>query len=226
MKKTLLSWSSGKDSAWALHTLRQNGEYNLCGLFTVVNQTFGRVAMHAVRLELLRLQAEAVGLPLTIIEIPHPCDNDQYDTIMRGFVERSVGAGIECMAFGDLFLQDIRTYREERLSGSGIEPIFPLWNIPTGPLAERMLSSGMEAYLSCVDPAKAPRSLAGHRWSRALLAALPERVDPCGENGEFHTVVLDGPMFDRRIPVTIGETVERDGFIFTDIVPELISERS
>jgi uncharacterized protein (TIGR00290 family) len=218
MKKTLLSWSSGKDSAWALHALQQDPEINLLGLFSVVNKAYDRVSMHATRVDLLLDQADAIGLPLQIINIPHPCSNEECDAIMRSFVGNAAENGIECMAFGDLFLRDIREYRENQLRETGIKPIFPNWNIPTDILAEQMLSSGVEAYISCVDPRKIPGALAGRRWSRTLLDELPENVDPCGENGEFHTVVVDGPMFQARIPIHIGETVEREGFVFTDII--------
>ena len=218
-KNTLLSWSSGKDSAWALHSLRNDPEIELLGLFTTVNETFGRVCMHATRLELLQRQAEAVGLPIHVINIPYPCDNDQYGAIMKSFIDQSLADGIECMAFGDLFLQDVRDYRENQLLGTGITPIFPLWGIPTGTLAQRMLKSGTEAYISCVDPRKIPAAFAGRRWSLALLDEFAATVDPCGENGEFHTVVVDGPFFNNPIHVHIGETVERDGFVFADIIP-------
>ncbi len=218
-KRTLLSWSSGKDSAWALHTLRKDPEIDILGLFTVANETYGRVSMHATRLELLQRQADAVGLPLHVINIPHPCSNEQCDAIMRSFIHKSLANGIECMAFGDLFLQDVRKYREDQLHGTGITPIFPLWDIPTGTLAEQMLSSGVEAYISCVDPKKVPATVAGRLWSNTLLNELPANVDPCGENGEFHTVVIGGPFFRSPIRVYVGETVEREGFIFADIIP-------
>jgi uncharacterized protein (TIGR00290 family) len=218
-KKTFLSWSSGKDSAWALHTLRKNPEIELFGLFTVVNSEYSRVSMHATRADLLRWQADVLGLTLRIINIPYPCDNDECDAIMRSFVDSATEIGIECMAFGDLFLQDVRDYRENQLRGTGIRPLFPIWKIPTHILAEQMLSSGVEAYISCVDPRKVPKALAGRRWSESLIAELPEKVDPCGENGEFHTVVVGGPMFRESIPIHIGETVEREGFVFADIIP-------
>jgi uncharacterized protein (TIGR00290 family) len=218
-KKTFLSWSSGKDSAWALHTLRQDPEIELSGLFTVVNRKYGRVSMHATRGDLLKSQADALGLPLQIINIPDPCDNTECDAIMRSFVDRAGEIGIEYMAFGDLFLRDIREYRESQLRGTGIRPLFPIWKIPTHILAEQMLLSGIEAYISCVDPQKVPESLAGRRWSGSLIAELPERVDPCGENGEFHTIVVGGPMFRESIAIYIGETVEREGFVFADIIP-------
>ena len=219
MKKTLLSWSSGKDSAWALHALQQDPEIDVLGLFSVVNKAYARVSMHATRIDLLLHQADATGLPLQIINIPHRCSNEECDAIMRSFVDNAVENGIECVAFGDLFLREIREYREYQLRETGIEPLFPIWNLPTDILAEQMLSSGVEAYISCVDPKKAPGTLAGRRWSTTLLNELPDSVDPCGENGEFHTVVTGGPMLQGRIPVHIGETVEREGFVFTDIIP-------
>jgi len=218
-KKTLLSWSSGKDSAWALHALRQDPEIDLSGLYTVVNRKYDRVSMHATRSDLLERQANALGLPLQIINIPHPCSNDECDAIMESFVRNAVKIGIDCMAFGDLFLRDVRDYRENQLRGTGIKPLFPIWKSPTHILAERMLSSGVEAYISCLDPQKVSDSLAGRRWSKSLIEELPENVDPCGENGEFHTVVVGGPMFAESIPVRIGETVDREGFVFADIIP-------
>ncbi len=218
-KRTLLSWSSGKDSAWALHVLRQDPEIELAGLFTVVNAKHQRVAMHAVRLRLLELQAEAVGLPLRVIEIPDPCSDQQYEAVMRQFVAESIARGVECMAFGDLFLQDVREYREKHLNGTGIVALFPLWNKPTDKLADEMLASGLRAVITSVDPRKLPGHYVGREWSKTLLDELPATVDPCAENGEFHTVVVDGPMFRRPIQVQIGETVEREGFFFADVVP-------
>ncbi len=217
-KKTLLSWSSGKDAAWALYLLQQDAGTELAGLFTVVNETHSRVAMHATREELLKQQANAVGLPLDIVYIPNPCSNQLYNDIMGAFVEDCLERDIGCMAFGDLFLSDIRRYREEQLQGAGIEPVFPLWGMPTSQLAEHMLSQGVEAYISCVDPKQVPTELSGKKWSKELIDRLPEGADPCGENGEFHTVVVRGPMFRYGIDVRIGETVEREGFVFTDIV--------
>jgi uncharacterized protein (TIGR00290 family) len=218
-KKALLSWSSGKDSAWALYLLRQDPEVELLGLFTVINRKYNRASMHATRLEMLRRQADAIGLPLQLIYLPDPCTNDQCDAVMRQFVAESAARGIECMAFGDLFLEDIRTYREDQLSGTGIAPMFPLWRIPTRELAERMLSAGLDAYVSSVDLEKLPAHFAGRQWSRALIAELPNDCDPCGENGEIHTVVVGGPMLRRSIPVTVGEIVERSGFAYADIIP-------
>jgi uncharacterized protein (TIGR00290 family) len=219
-KKTLLSWSSGKDSAWALHLLRQRDDIEVVGLFTTVNVEFQRVAMHAVCLELLKLQAEAVGLPLETLNIPYPCTNLQYESVMKAFVDASVEKGIDCMAFGDLFLQDIRAYREAKLKDTGITPIFPLWEIPTDRLARKMISEGLRAYLTCIDPKKLPAHFAGREFGPALLDELPVLVDPCGEYGEFHTFAVDGPMFRKPVGVHVGEVVERDGFIFADLKPQ------
>jgi len=218
-KKTLLSWSSGKDSAWALHVLRQQPELRIAGLITTVNQPYQRIAIHAVRLELLERQAEAVGLPLRIINLPYPCSNAQYETAMEKFIEESRQAGIECMAFGDLFLQDIREYREAKLAGTGITPLFPLWKMPTDLLAREMISSGLRAMISCVDPQHLPASFAGREFNEALLAALPGEVDRCGERGEFHTFAFDGPMFSKPVDIRVGEIVEREGFVYADLLP-------
>jgi uncharacterized protein (TIGR00290 family) len=216
--RALLSWSSGKDSAWTLHVLRQRGEVEVVGLVTTVNQVHERVAMHAVRRTLLAAQAEAAGLPLWEIAIPSPCSNAEYEAAMRGVIERAVAAGVEVMAFGDLFLEDIRRYREEQLEGTGIRPIFPLWLLPTADLATDMLKAGVRAHVTCVDPGKLPRDLCGRDWDARFLAALPAGADPCGENGEFHTFVSAGPMLARALPVRTGEVVERDGFVFADLM--------
>ena len=218
-KNTWLSWSSGKDSAWALHVLRQSDEFEVTALFTTVNAAFERVAMHAVRVELLRLQAEAVGLPLHIIEIPYPCPNERYAQLMSAFMEQARAAGVACMAFGDLYLEDVRRYREERMQGSGITPVFPLWGRPTRALLEEMLGNGLRARLTCVDPRKLPATFAGRELDLTLLAELPSDVDPCGENGEYHSFVSDGPMFTRPLATRPGEVVERDGFVFADCLP-------
>ena len=219
MKKTFLSWSSGKDSAWALHSLRQDPHTELSGLFTVVNREYARVSMHATRVDLLKRQADALKLPIQIIHIPHPCDNHECDAIMRTFVESVVETGIEYMAFGDLFLQEVREYRENQLKDTKIRPLFPLWKTPTHVLAEQMFSSGLEAYVSCVDPQKVSRDLVGRRWSEALIAELPENVDPCGENGAFHSFVTDGPIFRHPVRVKKGETVVRDErFYYCDLL--------
>ena len=216
MRKNLLSWSSGKDSAWALHVLRQSGGCAVTGLFTTVNSAFGRVAMHAVRVELLRQQAQAVGLPLHPIEIPYPCSDEQYAAVMADFVARASGDGVRCMAFGDLYLQDVRRYREERMQGTGIEAVFPLWGRPTRPLLGEMLAGGLRACLTCVDPRVLPAEFAGRELTPELLESMPSSIDPCGENGEFHTFVFDGPMFTQPLDVEMGEVVTRDGFVFAD----------
>jgi uncharacterized protein (TIGR00290 family) len=215
-KKTWLSWSSGKDSAWALHVLRQSGEYEVTGLFTTINATFSRVAMHAVRVELLLQQAQAVGLPLHLIEIPYPCSDEQYAAVMSDFVARASGEGVRCMAFGDLYLQDVRRYREERMQGTGIEAVFPLWEKPTRALLEEMLAGGLRACLTCVDPRVLPAEFAGRELTLELLESMPSGIDPCGENGEFHSFVFDGPMFTRPLDIEMGEVVTRDGFVFAD----------
>ena len=213
----MLSWSSGKDSAWALHLLRQRDDVEVVGLFTTVNEVFQRVAMHGVRLELLQRQADAVGLRLETLKIPYPCNNVQYESIMKDFISKSRATGISCMAFGDLFLQEIRAYREAALKDTGITPLFPLWEIPTALLARQMVSEGLRAYLTCVDPQKLSSRFAGREFGLSLLDELPQTVDPCGEYGEFHTFAVDGPMFNEPIRIHIGEIVERDGFVFADM---------
>ncbi len=203
-KRTLLSWSSGKDSAWALYVLRRDPTVEVVGLFSVLNERFNRVSMHSTRAELLRRQAEAAGLPLDTINLPDPCTNEQCDAIMGEFVAGLAARGIKGVAFGDLFLEDVRQYREKQMKGTGVELFFPLWGIPTGDLAEEMLDAGLVAYISSVDLKKLPADFAGRLWSQELLKELFTGVDPCGENGEFHTVVVGGPMFGRRIPVDVG----------------------
>lgn len=215
-KKTWLSWSSGKDSAWALQVLRQSTEYAVTGLFTTINGAFNRVAMHGVRVELLRLQAQAVGLPLYPIEIPYPCSDEQYDYAMTDFVMLARSEGVRCMAFGDLFLQDVRRYREERMVGTGIEPVFPLWGKPTRSVLDEMLAGGLRSCLTCVDPRVLPAEFAGRELTLELIESMPPTIDPCGENGEFHTFVFDGPMFTQPLDVELGDVVERDGFVFAD----------
>ncbi|MFZ3405268.1 ATP-binding protein [Aeromonas salmonicida] len=217
--KVLLSWSSGKDSAWALHRLQQDPAIEVVGLFTTLNQAFERVAMHGVRKQLLMQQAECVGLPLTTLDLPWPCTNEDYARIMTDFIASVVAQGIRHMAFGDLFLEDVRAYREKQLVGMGIEPLFPLWGSKTDELARQMMAAGLRARISSLDPKKLDAGLGGHDFDPALLAALPQGVDPCGENGEFHTLAYDGPMFLRPLAMYVGETVERDGFIFTDLLP-------
>ena len=217
--RTLLSWSTGKDSAWALHVLCQQAGVDVVGLVTTINAAFDRVAMHGVRRALVEAQAEAAGLPLHVLAIPHPCPNAEYERIMGAFVVRQVAEGIGAMAFGDLFLEDIRRYREAKLAGTGLTPLFPLWGIETGQLARTMIDGGLEAHVACLDPAKLPARFAGRRYDAALLAELPAGVDPCAENGEFHTFASAGPMFRTPIAVDVGETVTRDGFVFCDLVP-------
>ena len=218
-KRALLSWSSGKDSAWALHILRQMPEIEIVGLVTTVNRVADRVAMHAVRSQLLRAQAEAVALPLHEIPIPWPCSNAEYEAAMAVAIARAQADGVTAMAFGDLFLEDIRRYRLEKLAGTGIEPLFPIWGIPTGELARDMLAGGLRARLTCVDPKQLAASFAGREFDAALLAELPPSVDPCGERGEFHTFCYAGPAFHHPIAVQSGEIVERDGFVFADLLP-------
>jgi uncharacterized protein (TIGR00290 family) len=218
----LLAWSSGKDSAWSLHVLRQRADVEVVGLLTTVNQAFDRVAMHAVRTDLLAAQAAAVGLPLYTVAIPYPCSNAEYESAMESAMERARRDGITAVAFGDLFLEDVRRYREDRLRGSGIEPLFPIWGLPTDRLAREMVAAGLRARLTCVDPAKLPATFAGRDFDGALLddlAALPTPVDPCGERGEFHSFAYDGPMFARPVPICGGEIVTRDGFVFADLMP-------
>jgi len=217
--KILVSWSSGKDSAWMLHTLQQTHPGQVHGLLTTVNGAFDRVAMHGVRREVLEAQARAAGLPLHQVALPWPCSNAEYEALMAEAVRDFVAGGFTHVAFGDLFLEDVRRYREDRLAGTGLEPLFPLWKRGTTvDLAEAMIAGGLRATLSTVDPRKLPASFAGRSFDRALLAELPDGVDPCGENGEFHSCVWDGPMFNEPLRVVAGDVVERDGFVFADIV--------
>lgn len=218
-KKTLLSWSSGKDSAWALHVLRQDPEIEVVGLMTTVNQLYQRIAIHAVRLELLQRQAAAVDLPLHIIDLPYPCTNDQYEAAMATFIAGAKDRQIECMAFGDLFLQDVKEYREAKLTGTGITPLFPIWLTPTGELASNMIANGVRAVVTCIDPRLVPSSFAGREFNEQFLSDLPPNVDRCGERGEFHTFVFDGPMFSRPVPIEVGDIVEREGFVYADLLP-------
>jgi uncharacterized protein (TIGR00290 family) len=215
--KILLSWSSGKDSAWMLHVLRTEGIGQPAALLTTVNESANRVAMHAVRRDVLEAQAHAAGLPLIVIPIPHPCPNEVYETRMSAAIARAKTEGFTHVAFGDLFLEDVRRYREQRMEGTGLTPIFPLWLRPTEALAREMIDGGLEAYLTCVDPRAVPPSLVGRRFDETLLRDLPAGADPCGERGEFHTCAVAGPMFSKRIDVRIGETVQRDGFVFGDL---------
>jgi uncharacterized protein (TIGR00290 family) len=219
MKRILLSWSSGKDSAWALHILRQHPEYELAGLLTTFNQAFDRVAMHGVRRALVEQQAAAAGLPLWTVPLPWPCSNAEYEAIMSRVCSDAVARGIQCVAFGDLYLEDVRAYRERQLAGTGLKPLFPLWGLPTPALARKMIASGLKATLTCVDTNKIDARFAGRRFDEDLLNDLPATADPCGENGEFHSFAHAGPMFSREIPVVPGETVTRDQFVFADLLP-------
>jgi uncharacterized protein (TIGR00290 family) len=222
LKRVALSWSSGKDSAWSLYLLKQDPEIEVVALITTINAEFDRVAMHAVRRNLLELQAVATGIPLWQIPLPWPCSNDQYEGQMRGVCERAVREGVQSMAFGDLFLADIRAYREKQLNGTGLDPMFPVWDMPTPALAREMIDAGLRAKITCVNPKVLAREFVGRDFDTNFLADLPAGIDPCGENGEFHTFVYDGPMFSRPIPVQAGEIVERDGFVFADFVsPQL-----
>jgi uncharacterized protein (TIGR00290 family) len=218
-RRVLLSWSSGKDSAWTLQVLREDPDVEIVGLLTTVNTTHGRVAMHSTRRAILEAQAQAAGLPLHVIPLPWPCSNEVYERAMREAIASALKSGATHVAFGDLFLEDIRAYRSKQLEGSGLEPLFPIWHEPTEPLARRMIDAGVEAFLTCVDPKRLSRSFAGRKFDDAFLDELPEGVDPCGENGEFHTCVLAGPMFRQPVPAGVGEVVERDGFYFADLVP-------
>ena len=215
--KTLVSWSSGKDSAWTVHVLRQRGDVEIAGLLTTINEAAQRVAMHAVRLDVLQAQADALGLPLWQIPIPSPCPNDVYERVMASAVQRAVAEGFTQIAFGDLFLEDVRRYREERLAGTGLTPLFPLFGADTPALAREMIAAGVRARITCLNPKVLDRSFAGREFDRALLGELPPGVDPCAERGEFHTCAYDGPMFSRPVPIETGITVERDGFVFTDL---------
>lgn len=219
-RQALLSWSSGKDSAWALQQMRGHPEVEIIGLFTTVNEQFERVAMHAVRLELLRLQAAAAGLPLHLIRIPWPCSNQEYEVRFQEFAQRCARERIRHFVFGDLFLEDVRAYREQQLQGSGIRPMFPLWGQETRSLARTMIDAGLRARLSCVDSKQLAPEWAGRDFDPAFLDQLPDGVDPCGENGEFHSFAYAGPMFRSPIAIRSGETRERDGFVFTDLLPD------
>ncbi|MGD0734668.1 MAG: ATP-binding protein [Terracidiphilus sp.] len=216
MKRVLLSWSSGKDSAWTLHVLRQQPDIEVCGLLTTVNSEFDRVAMHSTRHSVLEAQAKAAQLPLWVVPLPWPCSNEIYEARMAEACQRAVNERIDAIAFGDLFLRDVRAYREEKLKPTGLEPLFPLWEIPTDQLARTMIASGLRARVVCVDPKKVPESFAGREFDEAFLADLPPGTDPCAERGEFHTCVYAGPMFTAPLNLKPGEVVNRDGFVFAD----------
>jgi uncharacterized protein (TIGR00290 family) len=216
--KILVSWSSGKDSAWMLHTLRKEGVGDTAALLTSINESADRVAMHAVRSDVLRAQAHAAGLPLITVPLPSPCSNEVYEARMASVVEKAVADGFTHVAFGDLFLEDVRRYREERLAGTGLTPVFPLWGRSTSELCKEMIEGSLVAYLTCLNPRVMPRELAGRRYDASLIRDLPSNVDPCGERGEFHTCAVAGPMFAEALQVDTGITVERDGFVFTDLL--------
>ena len=217
--KALIAWSSGKDSAFALHEVRRTGEFEIVGALTTVTETFGRVSMHGVRQEVLQAQHEAARLAPLIVPIPYPCPNEVYEQRMAAALAQAKSAGVTHVIFGDLFLQDVRAYREQKLVGTGITPVFPLWGRPTAMLAHKMVDAGIETYLVCVDLKQLSKKFSGRRFDRALLSELPASTDPCGENGEFHSCVIAGPMFNCRIEIRVGETVERDGFAYTDLLP-------
>ena len=216
--RVLVSWSSGKDSAWMLHALQQRDDIELAGLLTTVNETFGRVAMHAVRRELLAAQARAARLPFIEIPLPWPCSHEEYESRMLAGVAAARGDGVTHVAFGDLFLEDVRAYRERQMAGTGLTPLFPLWGRDTAGLAREMIASGLRARLTTVDPRHLPASFAGREFDTSLIDELPPGVDPCGERGEFHSFCYDGPMFREPILLEAGEVVERDGFVFADFV--------
>lgn len=219
-KKILLSWSTGKDSAWALYKLLQNSEYQVKGLFSTINEEYKRVAIHGVRVELLKKQAQLLGLPIEIIKLPHPCSNDDYERIMKGFIKKSEENGIENFAYGDLFLEDIRDYRINQLKDSKIKPVFPLWGMKTASLSRTMIKKGLKAVITCVDSKIVSRDFCGKYFDNDFLDNLPDNADPCGENGEFHSFVYDGPMFSTPLKIETGEIVEKGEFIFADVLEE------
>lgn len=223
--KAWLAWSSGKDSAWSLHVMRQRGSMEITALLTTVNQKYRRVAMHAVRESVLDAQVAATGLPLVKVPIPSPCPNEVYERAMADAMARARKEGVTHMVFGDLFLEDIRKYREEHLAKCGMAPVFPLWLRDTRELANEMIESGLRAYLTCLDPRKLDAGFAGRAFDKEFLADLPAHADPCGENGEFHTCVVAGPMFASPVDASLGKIVERDGFIFADVIPRLAAAR-
>ncbi len=224
MKRVIVSWSGGKDSAWALHVVRQRGDCEVVALLATMNQEFDRVAMHAIRREIVEAQAHSAGLPLWTVPLPWPCSNEQYETAMSRTCQRSVSEGVQGVVFGDLFLADIRAYREKQLAGTGLEPLFPLWLLRTPELAREMMGAGLRARLTCVDPKQIAPSFAGREFDAALLSELPATCDPCGEKGEFHTCVYAGPMFARTLPLANGEVVERDGFVFADMTLTAVAD--
>jgi uncharacterized protein (TIGR00290 family) len=216
--KAWMAWSTGKDSAWALHQARLSGKYTIVSLLTTITDPFARVSMHGVREEILDLQAESLGLPVHKVRIPFPCSNEIYAQKMKSAMETAKADGVKFVIFGDLFLEDVRKYREENLAAAGMKAVFPLWKIPTAQLARDIIASGVKAYITSLDPKKLDRRFAGREFTVDLIDELPAGADPCAENGEFHTVAVAGPMFKKPIPAAVGETVERDGFVFTDVL--------
>ena len=215
----VVSWSSGKDCAFALHQVKTEGQFEVVGLLTTLNQENDRVAMHGVRKELLEMQMDALSLPAEMVMLPMPCDNETYRQLIGDTVETLRGRGVQQVVFGDLFLEDIRQYREEQMQGSGLAPLFPLWLRDTGQLSREMVESGLRAVVTCVDQRALSAEYVGRQYDHAFLDELPSGVDPCGENGEFHTLVTDGPMFSAAIPVQIGKKVTRGDFVFVDVLP-------
>ena len=218
--KALICWSGGKDGLLACEAVRRRNDVEIAGLLTTLNQSFDRVAMHAVRRDLLEAQARSIGIPLWPVPLPWPCSNEEYERIMEGVCKQAVAAGIEVVVFGDLYLEDVRAYRERQLRGTGLEPLFPLWKLPTAALASKMIENGLRAKITCVDPKVLSAAFAGREFDQALLAQLPAGIDPCGEKGEFHSFVYDGPMFRDPVRVQVGSIVERDGFVFADVSEE------
>lgn len=218
-QKTIVSWSSGKDSAWALHQARRDPGLEIVGLLTTVTRDFNRVSMHGVREELLEAQARSLRLPLIKVPIPYPCPNEAYEAAMSSALDQARKEGVTRMVFGDLYLADIRGYREKKLEGTGFQGVWPLWLQDTRALSRRMVEGGLKATVACLDPKCLSKSFAGRLYDSQLLQDLPEEVDPCAENGEFHTFAWDGPMFSEPVAFRVGETVERDGFVFTDLLP-------
>jgi uncharacterized protein (TIGR00290 family) len=218
MKRLLLSWSSGKDSAWALHLLRQRGDCEIIGLLTTLNSQFDRVAMHGTRRSILEAQSQASQIPLWTVPLPWPCSNEAYEERMSDVCRRAVAENVDAVAFGDLFLADIRAYREKQMKNAGVEPLFPLWEIPTDSLAREMIDGGLRARIVCVDTKQLPASFVGREYDHQFLEDLPPGIDPCGERGEFHTCVYAGPMFSAALRVQSGDVVDRDGFAFADLL--------
>jgi len=217
--RVVLSWSSGKDSAWTLYQLQQSEDIEIVGLLTTINAEFNRVAMHAVREELLDAQAKAADLPLFKVPLPWPCSNAEYESAIKSAFEKiRVEYDVTHIAYGDLFLEDVRQYRINLMKESSLTPLFPIWGLPTKELASTMVANGLSAYLTCVDPKQLSSDFSGHQFNKEFLSSIDENVDPCGENGEFHTYVYSGPMFKSEIPVQVGEIVKRDGFVFTDLM--------